>query len=614
MCGIAGFLCYEKKLDQSLLYTMTSLLAHRGPDAEGFFQDNFCGLGHRRLSILDLSERANQPFFSQDGRYVVVFNGEIYNFQEVAQKLQIKTRTTSDTEVLVEAFAKKGIACVQMFNGMFAFAIYDTKEKELYLCRDRIGKKPLYYFWDGYYFAFASELKALIVLPFVKNELNYKAIQDFLHLGYIPRPHTIYNGVFKMFSGCWMKVTFKGLQENTYWNVQACIKPHKITDEAEAEYHLENILKSSISYRLISDVPVGIFLSGGIDSSTIVALAQKLSSRKVKTFSIGFEEAKYNEAPFARRVAEYLQTEHYELIVSAKEAQKQITQLTNIYDEPFADSSAIPTLLLSAFAKKHVSVALAGDGGDELFLGYGMYDWAERLKNPWLKPIRFAIAQLLYFKKDLSYQKGTHMFRYPELEHLASHIFSQEQFLFSQQEVERIVTFSTGNSSTPLLTNQFEKINCSPREQQALFDLHYYLQDDLLVKVDRASMRYALEVRSPLLDYRMVEFALNLDSELKYRNKITKYLLKNILFRYVPASYFERPKWGFAIPLMQWLKTGLRFLIDEFLNYKIITHYDLVKYEAVKEIKDRFLQGKDFYYNRLWVLIVLHQFLKKNFS
>ncbi|MDW8297423.1 MAG: asparagine synthase (glutamine-hydrolyzing) [Raineya sp.] len=613
MCGIAGFLCYEKTLDKSLLQAMTAQLAHRGPDAEGFFQDEYCGLGHRRLSILDLSERANQPFFSKDGRYVVVFNGEIYNFREVAEKLQIQPRTQSDTEILVEAFAQKGMACVQMFNGMFAFAVYDTHKKELYLCRDRIGKKPIYYFWNGHYFAFASELKALMVLPFIPKDLNYLAIEDFLHLGYIPRPHSIYEDVFKMFSGYWLKVSRKGIEENMYWDIQACLKKQKISDETEAEKQLETLLQSSIRYRLISDVPLGVFLSGGIDSSTVVSLAQSVSSEKIKTFSIGFENEQYNEAPFARQVAQHLQTDHYELILSPQEAKNLIPEIIDVYDEPFADSSAVPTMLISAFAKKYVSVALAGDGGDELFQGYGTYAWAERLKNPYLKPLRFCIAQLLKLKKTLAFQKGSQMFRYPKGKHLASHIFSQEQFLFSQAEVEDLITFPVTNAE-PLLSSQFGLMNCSPREQQALFDLQYYLQDDLLVKVDRASMRYALEVRSPLLDYRVIEFALNLDTSLKYRNKTTKYLLKKILFRYVPAELFKRPKWGFAIPLTQWLRTDLRYLIDEFLNHKVVTHYDLVKYEKVKELKDKFLKGNDFYYNRLWVLIVLHQFLKKNFD
>jgi asparagine synthase (glutamine-hydrolysing) len=613
MCGITGFISFENVLGETTLRNMTATLAHRGPDAEGVFFDGICGLGHRRLSIIDLSEQANQPMFSHNGRYVIVFNGEIYNYQEIAEKLQITPRTHSDTEIILEAFAQKGTACVQLFNGMFAFAIYDTQKQELYLCRDRIGKKPIYYFWNGHHFAFASELKALFQFPFLKKELNYTAIEDFLHLGYIPRPHSIFEDIFKMYSGYWLKVSRKGLEENMYWDIQACLKKDILQDEQEAETRLKALLKSSVKYRLISDVPVGVFLSGGIDSSLVAALAQEQNSSPIKTFSIGFEEEKYNEAPFARNVANFLKTNHNELIVSTKQAKELIPQLLDVYDEPFADSSAVPTLLVSEFAKKQVSVVLGGDGGDELFLGYGMYQWAERLKNPILRLLRMPIAQLLRLRaKNVSYQKASRMFTYPQRKKLASHIFSQEQFFFSQTEVENLVKFPITNYE-PLLPTQFDLINSNAMLQQSLFDLQYYLQDDLLVKVDRATMRFGLEARSPLLDYRIIEFVLNLDTSLKFRNKQSKYLLKKILYQYIPETYFQRPKHGFAIPLAEWLQSDLCFLIEDFLNRKIVEKYNLVDYQKVRAIKEAFLKGNKFYYNRLWVLIVLHQFLEKNF-
>jgi asparagine synthase (glutamine-hydrolysing) len=613
MCGITGFISFENVLGETTLRNMTATLAHRGPDAEGVFFDGICGLGHRRLSIIDLSEQANQPMFSHNGRYVIVFNGEIYNYQEIAEKLQISPRTHSDTEIILEAFAQKGTACVQLFNGMFAFAIYDTQKQELYLCRDRIGKKPIYYFWNGHHFAFASELKALFQFPFLKKELNYTAIEDFLHLGYIPRPHSIFEDIFKMYSGYWLKVSRKGLEENMYWDIQACLKKDILQDEQEAETRLKALLKSSVKYRLISDVPVGVFLSGGIDSSLVAALAQEQNSSPIKTFSIGFEEEKYNEAPFAKNVANFLKTNHNELIVSTKQAKELIPQLLDVYDEPFADSSAVPTLLVSEFAKKQVSVVLGGDGGDELFLGYGMYQWAERLKNPILRLLRMPIAQLLRLRaKNVSYQKASRMFTYPRRKKLASHIFSQEQFFFSQTEVENLVKFPITNYE-PLLPTQFDLMNSNAMLQQSLFDLQYYLQDDLLVKVDRATMRFGLEARSPLLDYRIIEFALNLDTSLKFRNKQSKYLLKKILYQYIPETYFQRPKRGFAIPLAEWLQSDLCFLIEDFLNRKIIEKYNLVDYQKVRAIKEAFLKGNKFYYNRLWVLIVLHQFLEKNF-
>ena len=611
MCGITGFISFENVLNETTLRNMTATLAHRGPDAEGVFFDGICGLGHRRLSIIDLSEQANQPMSSQNGRYMIVFNGEIYNYQEIAEKLQITPRTHSDTEIILEAFAQKGTACVQLFNGMFAFAIYDTQKQELYLCRDRIGKKPIYYFWNGHHFAFASELKALMKFPFIKKDLNYTAIEDFLHLGYIPRPHTIYEDISKMYSGYWLKVSKKGLEENMYWDIQACIRKDNLKNEEEATTQFQSLLESSVKYRLISDVPLGVFLSGGIDSSLVAALAQKQSSLPIQTFSIGFEEEKYNEAPFAKKVANFLKTNHNELIVSTKQAKELIPQLIDIYDEPFADSSAVPTLLVSEFAKKQVSVVLGGDGGDELFLGYGMYQWAKRLKNPIIRLLRMPIAQLLKLQpQNSSYKKASKLFSYPKRKKLASHIFSQEQFLFSQAEVESLVKFPITNYE-PLLATQFGLMNCDPMLQQSLFDLQYYLQDDLLVKVDRATMRFGLEARSPLLDYRIIEFALNLDTSLKFRNKQSKYLLKKILYQYVPETYFQRPKRGFSIPLAQWLQTDLRFLIEQYLSQKIVEKYDLVHYKQVKQMKDAFLAGETFYYNRLWVLILLHQFLER---
>jgi len=613
MCGIAGFLSFQNAISEDLLKQMTTRLAHRGPDAEGFYFDGVCGLGHRRLSILDLSEQANQPMFSHNKRYVTVYNGEIYNFKEVAEKLQIDTKTTSDTEVILEAFVQKGASCVQLFNGMFAIAIYDTEKKELFLFRDRIGKKPLYYFWNGHHFAFASELKALMTLPFIKKDLNRTAVEDFLHLGYIPRPHSIYEDVFKMYSGYWLKITKNGVEENLYWDIQACIKRENLENEEEAFGKLKQLLTSSIQYRMISDVPLGVFLSGGIDSSMVAAIAQEQSKVPIKTFSIGFEEEKYNEAPFAQKVAKHLETEHYEHITSISEAKKLIPELIDVYDEPFADSSAVPTMLVSEFAKKQVSVVLGGDGGDELFLGYGMYQWAKRLSNPVLNLFRYPIAQLLRLQpQNISYKKAASLFSYPKRKKLASHIFSQEQFLFAQKEVEGLVTFPITNFE-PLLTSQFGLMRCNPMLQQSFFDLQYYLQDDLLVKVDRAAMKYALEVRSPLLDYRIVEFAMNLSSDLKFKDGTSKYLLKKLLHQYVPAEFFDRPKKGFAIPLAEWLATDLKFLIEEFLHRKVVEKHGIVHYSQVKTLKEKFLAGEKYYYNRVWALVVLHQFLEKNF-
>ncbi|MEN8219714.1 MAG: asparagine synthase (glutamine-hydrolyzing), partial [Pseudomonadota bacterium] len=344
MCGISGFFSPSRKFTESDLQQMTQVLYHRGPDAEGYFFDGICGLGHRRLSILDLSENANQPMFSQsfltddrgarESRFVIVFNGEVYNFQEVAKGLDVKLKTSCDTEVILEAFVQKGIDFVHELNGMFALAIYDKQKQILYLLRDRIGIKPLYYFWDGQNLAFASELKSLIGLSQLDKQICQEAICDFLHLGYIPAPKSIYQNIFKLPPGNWLIVSKKGLKLKKYWCLKDKISHKTLTHETEAKEQLHNLLQTAVKYRLISDVPLGIFLSGGIDSSLVTALAANLSSQKVKTFSIGFKESKFNESEFAKKVAHHLGTNHQEFIISTGDAKKLIPDLINIYDEP----------------------------------------------------------------------------------------------------------------------------------------------------------------------------------------------------------------------------------------------------------------------------------------
>jgi len=603
MCGITGFFSSNNNFSESNLRSMTQRIYHRGPNAEGYFFDGICGLGHRRLSILDLSEQANQPMHSSN--FVIVFNGEVYNFQEIANDLQLKLRTSSDTEVILEAFIKKGIDFVNELNGMFALAIYDKTKQELYLLRDRIGIKPLYYFWDGNKFAFASELKSLSEL---NQEINQAAIHDFLHLGYIPAPKSIYKKIFKLPAGSWLKVSKHGLEIKKYWDLQDKISPNILTSEIEATEQLHNLLQSSVKYRLISDVPLGIFLSGGIDSSLVAALAANLSNTKINTFSIGFKENKFNESEFAKKVANHLDTNHHEFIISTVEAKQLIPNLVDIYDEPFADSSAIPTMLVSKLAKEYVTVVLGGDGGDELFLGYGMYQWAQRLSNPFLKTFRQPISNILKLLKANKYQKASELLNYPDEQNLANHIFSQEESLFSNQELTKLLTNPCIEQQN-IVTNSNR--NLTAMEKQALFDLKYYLPDELLVKVDRATMQHSLEARVPLLDYRVIEFALNLSPKLKYQNGISKYLLKQILYKYIPKQYFNRPKCGFSIPLVEWLQTDLKYLLDEYLNEKVINNFGIVKYEQVKQMKMQFLAGNSYFYGRLWVLIILHQFLIK---
>jgi asparagine synthase (glutamine-hydrolysing) len=624
MCGISGFYSFNEAFSESELHAMTEMLAHRGPDASGYFVDDTVGLGHRRLSIIDLSETANQPMHSADGRYVMVYNGEVYNYQEIASELKkdFKTvfKTASDSESILEAYVKYGPGFLEKLNGMFALAIYDKEKKELFVCRDRIGIKPLYYFWDGHNFAFASELKALTKLAFIPLQINRNAVYHFLHMGFVPAPYSIYKSIKKMDSATWIKISKDNLESSTYWSPQQQVKEQVITKEKEAIVKLSELLMSSVQYQIKSDVPFGVFLSGGIDSSLITANAVNLSGVKVNTFSIGFEENKYNESVYAKSVANYVKTNHHEFIVSHKDAIDFIDTIFEAYSEPFADPSAIPTMLVSKLARKHVTVTLSGEGGDELFLGYGAYQWAKRLNQPLVKNFRHQIAGILtnYTKR---FNRHANYFLYPTEELKYSHILSQEQYYFSLQEADKLLTpefiSQTETQNTELLNNFGIEINnlrrtLDPMEKQALFDLQFYLQGDLLTKVDRASMHFSLETRVPYLDHRIIEFTLNLSPSLKYRNNVTKFLLKEILYQYIPKKFFDRPKQGFAIPLAKWLKHDLYFLIDETLSKEVIEKYNIVNYSHVEQLKKEFLNGKDYYYSRLWLLIILHKWMKKH--
>jgi len=605
MCGIAG-IYNPKGVDQDVLKRMSDSIAHRGPDSDGFFvQDNF-GLAHRRLSIIDLSTAANQPIFSQNGRYAIVYNGEVYNHKEIAKELPIQLKTHSDTEVILEAFAHWGPKMVNRLNGMFAIAIFDKLEEKLYLFRDRMGIKPLFIYRKNGVLAFGSELKALTAL---KNQLgftlNREAIPYFLHLGYIPQPITIYNEVEKFASGNWAVFDGETLKTECYWNPADKISATVFSDETEAKQQLEKLLKASVKKRLMSDVPFGTFLSGGVDSSLVTALAQEESSENLKTFSIGFENSKHDESKYARQVAEHLGTEHFEYKVTEKNALDLVGDILTQYDEPYADSSAIPTMLVSKMARQEVTMTLSGDGGDELFMGYGAYKWANRLSSPLIHALRKPIGTALSFGNDRQ-RRAANLFQYSSSDNLAAHIFSQEQYLFSKSELDQLVV-NLGQIDFPLL-GQSTKLNrqLSPAESQAFFDLEFYLKDDLLTKVDRASMRYSLETRVPLLDHEIVEYALNLDERLKIKNGTQKYLLKQVLYDRIPKEIFDRPKWGFSIPLAKWLNSELSYLIDDSLNQKRVEETGLVNWKPVKQLVESYRSGQEYLYNRIWVLILLH--------
>lgn len=611
MCGITGFYQSTTKFGQQELEAMTSALAHRGPDAAGYYLNSQIGLGHRRLSIIDLTAAANQPMVSQNGRARIVFNGEIYNYQEIAAELGLNFRTSSDTEVLLEAYQKWGHSVVHKLNGMYAFAIWDDAEKSLFLCRDRMGIKPLYYHFEQGTLIFASELKGILALRgHVNFSIDRQAVRDFLLLGYVPQPLTICREVKKMPSGSYAVFRDNQLEITSYWQPEEQIEKELLRDESIAKAHLKKLIGSAVRYRMISDVPFGTFLSGGIDSSLVTAVAQHHSESPVNTFSIGFNDAKHNEAVYAREVASFLGTHHHEFMVTEQDALELIDQMVDAYDEPFADSSAIPTMLVSRLARRHVTMTLSGDGGDELFFGYGWYKWANRLSNPLIRALRTPLHRSLSAMENNRYRRAAMLFSGSNQQELRQHVFSQEQYFFSGDEIAELLENREGTQRfMPVDPHLPRKLR--PDERQALFDIRYYLKDDLLTKVDRASMQFSLEARVPLLDYRIVQFALNLSPDLKIRNGVSKYLLKQVLYDYVPEKFFDRPKWGFSIPLDKWLRHELFYLIDRYCSEEMCNHFGLINHDGLQNYKTQFIAGRTYFYNRLWQVIVLHKTLER---
>lgn len=613
MCGISGYFSVEKNISEQDLKCITDAMPHRGPDASGIYQNDTkkVGLGHRRLSIIDLSNAANQPMFSACGRFAMVFNGEVFNYLEIKEQLQLQCKTHSDSEVILETFAKEGVSAIHRFNGMFAIAIYDTVQDLLYLIRDRLGVKPLVYFQLEKTVAFASEIKGLLQSSFIKKnvEVNKAALYNFLYLGYVPEPYSAYTNIFKLPAGSYAVVKNGNLEIFSYWKPEEKVTENVVTDFKDAKAKLKELLLSSVKYRMVSDVPFGAFLSGGIDSSLVTALAQINSKSPLNTFSIGFQEATHNESKFAKQVANHLGTNHTEFMVSEQDALELVDKIFTAYDEPYADSSALPTMLVSKLAKEKVTMVLTGDGGDELFHGYGAYHWAKRLNNPFVKVVRMPLAAILSMSNPVL-RRGAKVINYPSESTLKSHIFSQEQYFFSQSELKEML-LPDMQQNLLLQEDVATKRKLSAVEAQSLFDIRYYLKDDLLVKVDRATMQFSLEARTPFLDYRVVEFALNVHENLKINNGVAKYLLKEVLYDYVPREIFNRPKWGFAIPLAKWMKRDLNYILTDWLSSENVAQFKIAKPEYVKQLKQRFMNGEIFLYNRLFALALLHQWMKK---
>lgn len=607
MCGIAGRFS-GNGVDTGRMQQATDVMQHRGPDAGGYYTDpsGKVFLGHRRLSIIDLSAAANQPMHSASGRYVMVYNGEVYNFNDLRSKLpQQQWHTHSDSEVILELFAAFGEQSFAWLNGIFALAIYDTQEQKLWLVRDQLGIKPLFIARGQSSLSFASELKTVAAAGgTTARQINRSTIPYFLHLGYIPEPYTIYEGIEKFPAGHYgmLDIQSNNWQISRYWNAADYYLSNPVQDEAQALKTYKEKLFAAVNRQMISDVPLGTFLSGGIDSSLVSAVAANISPRKINTFSIGFEEAAFDESQYAQQVADHLKTDHHLFRVKLDDVLELVPSFMDVYDEPYADSSAFPTMLVSRLARQHVTVTLSGDGGDELFQGYGMYAWAKRLHDPKVRMMRKPLLLAGNFLNE-RYQRAAKLFDYPDTNRIPSHIFSQEQYFFSERELGKMLV---NNAFDFTALNQLPAKG-SPQEKQAFWDLEHYLKDDLLVKVDRASMRYSLETRVPLLDQLLVEYAMNVPLELKIREGYgTKYLMKKVLYELVPRQIFERPKRGFAIPLNKWLRNELKWLTEQYLSENVIREAGFVDPSYAVTLTQQYMNGKTYLYNRVWVLLVLH--------
>ena len=563
MCGICGFFS-KKTITTEQLKAMNDTMYHRGPNDSGEeiypAKDGYTvGLAQRRLSILDLSALGHQPMHSPDKRVSVVFNGEVYNFQEIRKEIkEYEFRSNCDTEVIIAAYLKWGISCVEKFNGMFAIALYDREDDSFYLVRDRIGKKPLYYWLTGDGIVFGSELKPIMKSPGFEKHIRAEVISRYLYHQYINAPDTIFEDVYKLEPGAVLQ--FQAGRKSTwkYWDVKTVYQEKKaqpVTDYAEAKEELKNLLKRSVSLRMIADVPLGTFLSGGYDSSLVTAIAQDLRNEPVKTFSIGFSEEKYNEAKFAKEVAKYLGTNHTEVYISEKEMFDLVASIPKYYDEPFADSSQIPSMLVAELAKKDVTVALSGDGGDEFFCGYNAYDsvaWAQKLDV--IGNITYSICNLPGIK---NLQILTQM---PlKVRVIAQNRDKRTKTQFASDSyihmVKQMVRDEQISVLYPIEQDYGEK---NWQERRMLLDMDTYLPGDILCKVDRATMKYSLEARCPIMDKDVMEYAYRLPHSFKYGQHIKKRILKDIAYDYVPKELLDRPKVGFGVPLDKWMRGPLR--------------------------------------------------------
>ena len=629
MCGISGIISYKNYCDIDYISSMINDIKHRGPDGSGVFEFKHksftLGLGHRRLSILDLSPKGNQPMHYLN--LTIVYNGEIYNFREIRKELISYNYTfcsECDTEVILKAFHKWGIDCIKKLNGMFAFSIFDRESNKLFIARDRCGVKPCFYYKKDNLFLFSSELKSFHKHPKFEKRINTNSLGLYLQYGYVPEPFTIFENTYKVKAGTFLEIDLirNNILEEQYWNISSFYeKPRLNIDSLEASEELENLMQSSFDYRMVSDVPVGVFLSGGYDSSLVAALLQKNSTSKINTFTIGFNETEFNEANFAKEVSQRLETNHHELYCTQGDALTLLPRLSEIFDEPFGDSSSIPTILVSQLAKESVSVSLSADGGDEVFGGYSKYTKCLNYYDKILAYPSNLRKVMAYFMgmlhpNQIPFLKSQYNFdtKYSKLRNILNS-FGIEQILkyTSQHLSDEQVSILLNNEYVSPTTNFDYNTSLIEDDLSKIMNIDFktYMVDDILTKVDRATMSVSLEGREPLLDYRLVEFAAQLPCQLKIKNGNKKILIKDIVHKYLPKEIMDRPKKGFGMPVGKWLKSDLKPLVLEYVNEKKLNEHDLLNTKEVLRLRDLVLNGEKESPLKLWYILIFQMWYQR---
>tara|TARA_Y100000991_G_scaffold150746_1_gene114351 strand:+ start:4225 stop:6132 length:1908 start_codon:yes stop_codon:yes gene_type:complete len=624
MCGIAGFIDFNKKSTTSNIQSMIGLLNHRGPDGEGTSLLNsknaIIGFGHKRLSIIDLSQAGKQPM--NYSHLHITYNGEIYNYQEIKNELSElghHFKGQSDTEVILHAYAEWGIKAVERFIGMFAIVLFDEKKQEVIFIRDRAGVKPLFYYQKNDLILFASELKSFHEHPEFDKKLNLNSVAAYMQFGNVPTPHCIFKNCSKIKPGYYLKINLesKSLEEIQFWNVYDFYnKPKLNLSFRDAKIQTKELLKSAFNYRMVADVPIGVFLSGGYDSATVTSLIQADLTSKLKTFTIGVPNIGLNEAPYARNIAERLGTDHTEINCSEKEAIEVIKDLPFFYDEPFADSSAIPTTLVSKAARKDVTVALSADGGDEIFGGYNRYDYMHRYGktlNSIPKAVRKVFLSVMnnIGADNIPVLKNKYNFhnRYERLKAFLENPNKKELMLslsqqFNDEQMKSIMKSDFESLPTMFQSKEMLENFKSPLSYMMAIDFQTYMLDDILQKVDRATMTNSLEGREPMLDHRILEFTAQLPDEYKYQNGVKKRILREITHDYIPKELLNRPKMGFAIPIAKWLKNELRDHVEEYLNEDRIEKQGIFDWDFIAKLKHDFYSGRKEYDSKLWYFLM----------